>query len=357
MTHRAAIRLDRQRDVLPRGGIIKADTLLKPVRAVTPLESATRTLSTTPFIMAEEDVQEAASTIKRKHKIDTAGHAGIMYELIPPRTIATILQTWVNNRSQTSKDPATFLNVIKGYARGGGTVTPAPDRIRVITSQNYARTILDIVVAKKLRSKTDARYKPDFPAFWEGGRPSTQVLDITLGLSLMVERGLDDRSNIGIATMDIRHYYDSLDIPKILRTIAGDMHDDGSFSFVQAILRIQCLTSLRIEGGPEVFDISPRAMGSLIGSRIVVALGRVPVLHCLEKLRDQLKFQGSPVSNGTNLAAATYVDNIYAVAPTGNGAVGMLNLLEGSLLEEWPLKIKGDSREYLIARGSPHIQR
>lgn len=52
------------------------------------------------------------------------------------------------------------------------------------------------------------------------------------------------------------------------------------------------------------------------------------MLPCLDQLRDPLEFRGFPEENNQKLTIATFVDNIFAVAPTGNGAVSMLNHLE-----------------------------
>lgn len=60
------------------------------------------------------------------------------------------------------------------------------------------------------------------------------------------------------------------------------------------------------------------------------------------------------MSEGRKLAIATYVDNNFTVATTGNAAVSMMNRVEVTLKTRWDLNIKEDSREYLIPRGSPH---
>lgn len=57
-----------------------------------------------------------------------------------------------------------------------------------------------------------------------------------------MERGLDDRSDVGIATTDIRHYYDSIDILAILHKLRSNKHEPGT-AFAQATLTNQYLTS------------------------------------------------------------------------------------------------------------------
>lgn len=71
-------------------------------------------------------------------------------------------------------------------------------------------------------------------------------------------------------------------------------------------------------------------------------------------LQARLQHPGFPVSENKKLVPATYVDNIFAAATTGNGAVSILNMSEDSLREQWALEIKSDSTEYMVAKGSPH---
>lgn len=189
---------------------------------------------------------------------------------------------------------------------------------------------------------------------WEGARPRTQVLDITHSLGMTIERGLDNFSRAAIATMDIRHYFDSLDIPKIMGLLLHNAEFLKRTTFAQACLRIQNLTSLRIDCGPEAFGIPPRTKGSLTGSRIAVALSRAPILETLRKLQAKVKPLGFQVSGGKKLAVATYVDNICAVSQTGNGAIAMLTHIEETLKSDGDLNIKEDSREYMVAKASPH---
>lgn len=68
-----------------------------------------------------------------------------------------------------------------------------------------------------------------------------------------------------------------------------------------------------IECGPEAFKLHPRARGALIGSRIAVALGRVPVLDAVAQIRDELESQACPVKGGRRLAIATYVGYLFSL--------------------------------------------
>lgn len=106
-----------------------------------------------------------------------------------------------SGRMHASADYDRYINVARGYARGKNTATPSVHRIRVITPQNTAQTIIDIILANRINSRVDEIFPKCSPTYWEGGRPKTQALDITCALGMLIERGLDDRSSVGIATM------------------------------------------------------------------------------------------------------------------------------------------------------------
>lgn len=304
-----------------------------------------------PIEFSEEEVVHD----EEEAQVGQRGSHTARVRVASPQTkiLVRILQNWVNRRSTSSgMQDMCFLDQIRGYARGKHTTPPSVKQIRIIAPQNTAQSIVDMILVCRINDHIDTMYERCIPTMWEGARPFTQVLDITHALGMVVERGFDDRSCAAIATMDVRHYYDSVNIPSIIAELRKGS-TDRTTNFAQATLRIQNLTSLRIECGPEAFNIPPRARGSLTGSRVAVALARVPLLECLKKLRSKLEPMGFPVSGG-KLAIATYVDNMCAVSPIGSGAVAMLNLVEDALKSDWCLDIKDDSREFLVGKASPH---
>lgn len=312
MLARSVQRLRQQKERLISNEVTKAPAALKPIRkfivddsnrevtlpteisgyiqkyyatkwqstegAIEKLCTMTKSAEQETTTFSEDEVSAAIVKIKKKNSIDSAGHSALVYEFMPPAIIVKVLQNWVTERSQPSADNYHYINVVHGYARGKKTSAPTVYRILVITPQNTAQTIIDMILSERINRRVDDIFPKSSPTFWEGGRPKTQALDIAHVLGLLIERGLDDRSNVGIATMDIRHYYDCISVPDILARIKRQ-HDDPGSSFAQSFLRILNLTSLSVECGPEVFIIPPRIRGFLTGSRVAVALARVPILH------------------------------------------------------------------------------
>lgn len=94
-----------------------------------------------PFSLTAEEILSAIHNIKKKERIDKAGHSGLIYQYIPLKTLQTVFQNWVNSRSKTSaRINPTFLYIVRGYARGKARSDPAVDQIRIITPQNHAQS-------------------------------------------------------------------------------------------------------------------------------------------------------------------------------------------------------------------------
>lgn len=135
---------------------------------------------------------------------------------------------------------------------------------------------------------------------WHGGRPRTQILDITHALTLITEKALDMQGRLTIVRADVRQCYGSLFIPAILERLRLQKTAIG-----EAVVTHQLRTKIRV---------GYRGIGSLTGSRIAVALGRVPVAAAIQSATTQMRPLGFKLSADRILTACTYVDNIWTVA-------------------------------------------
>ena len=93
-------------------------------------------------------------------------------------------------------------------------------------------------------------------------------------------------------------------------------------------------------------QLGHRSAGTLLGTRVVGALGRILVEEAFAALvvpREQLGFPGP---HGVTLSVASYADNLFAVSTTPARAIGMLELVEARL------EAKLTSRECMVAFGS-----
>lgn len=84
--------------------------------------------------------------------------------------------------------------------------------------QTCLLTILDAVKAGKFHSQLDVAF-PRVHEIFIGGRPGTQVTDITHANQSVIEQGLDDHGQAAIAQVDIERFYDSLDLVNCHRLV------------------------------------------------------------------------------------------------------------------------------------------
>ena len=205
--------------------------------------------------------------------------------------------------------------------------------------------VADVLLAGEIHSWISG-VLPCPPSCFEGAVKYTQPLDIAHGLAQAIERGLDNRSHVGIAQADIRSYYDSLNVP----ALAWWLHEEGmAIAWASAIARLQLAPTLYLRVGHEKACIDTRAHGSLTGSRVAGALGRIPVLHVLNQrapLWEACGFQADSV-----LTVATYVDNMYSISTNIENAVDIMEDLERCLEQNWGLQIKSASRSVMLAAG------
>ena len=87
--------------------------------------------------------------------------------------------------------------------------------------------------------------------------PGTPTLDIAHGLQAVIEKGLDDRSQGGIAQQDIQKYYDSVDIFLVIRWLQGR---GVPVALCAAVLRHQILPQVVLNIGTCAVDL-PRVAG------------------------------------------------------------------------------------------------
>ena len=158
--------------------------------------------------------------------------------------------------------------------------------------------------------------------------------------------GLDDRSHLAIAQADIRQYYDSLNVP----SLAWWLHQEGlGIGWASAIARLQLVPKINLRAGEESACIEGRTSGSLTGSRVAGALGRIPVMHVLDQ-RAPL-WEAAGYKTDTVLTVATFVNNLYAISSNIFNAVDIMEDLERHLASNWGLQIKATSRSVLVAAG------
>jgi len=93
-----------------------------------------------------------------------------------------------------------------------------------------------------------------------GGVPGTQCLDIAFGAQLLLEKALDDHSRGAIVSSDIRRFYDSICVLKVVRYL---LSQGCPQNLCAAVLRSQmkpCI-DMHLLGTSRV--LLPRSVGGL----------------------------------------------------------------------------------------------
>ena len=206
--------------------------------------------------------------------------------------------------------------------------------------------LADVILAGAVRDWI-AGVLPCPVSCFEGAVAHTQPLDIAHGLSLAIEKGLDDHSQLGIAQADVQQYYDSLNVVQL----ALWLHHEGMAApWAAAIVRLQMLPVIYVTAGECRAAVGVRSAGSLTGSRVAGALGRIPLLSVANARSAHWERLGYKI-NGAALTVAFYVDNMYSLAHSAADAVSILEDLEQHLLSDWSLRIKPSSRSVCVPRG------
>ena len=86
-----------------------------------------------------------------------------------------------------------------------------------------------------------------------------------------------------------------------------------------------------------------RHVGGLTGSRIAVALARIPV----QSMVAELKFELEHLAFLGRASLGVYVDNLFSVSSSASGVISILEKCEQFLEERWNLKFKSSSLEVM----------
>ena len=104
------------------------------------------------------------------------------------------------------------------YARGKGIAHPTLEQWRIIMPLMSWWSLTDIVLARRLRTFIDTRLPPLPDWGWEGAVPKTQPTECAAWVMLVCDE-LRDTEMGAAAGLDIRQFYDSIDVVLACRTL------------------------------------------------------------------------------------------------------------------------------------------
>ena len=219
-------------------------------------------------------------------------------------------------------------------------------KVRAIMPPGALVKFLDGLLASALRDSL-VSVLPKLPGCIVGAQRFTQAADIGQGVQLLIEKGLDLKSNAALAQGDIKRYFDHLPLVRICRFLAAKGVDKRLLS---AIMRHQLLIRLKIERSGVVFFVGLRSTGGITGSTLALTLSRVPVESAFRELLPTCKLHGFKIS-ADRLVFGSFVDNIYCASNNAQSAIEMLRIVFNHLKLVWGLDMKAGSASCLVARG------
>jgi hypothetical protein len=207
--------------------------------------------------------------------------------------------------------------------------------------------VIDLLLYRLLTPFINATC-PHLSGCFVGAMPQTQPLGIAHELHSVIEKSLDDHSQGCVAQQDIEKYYDSIHLLLVSRWL---LRTGAPRTIVACALRQQMMPQVVLKIGEVKVKMPNRASGSLTGSRVAGALGRVPVESIIQDRHAEWQRHGYNASTCT-LTVCTDVDNIYSASRSLEGALTILEDFADQLRIHWRLNIKASSRQCMVPRGS-----
>ena len=164
-------------------------------------------------------------------------------------------------------------------------------------------------------------------SFLECARTKRQVMDIAFPASLLIEKGLDIKSNLCLAQADVKQYYDHLRPLVLARWMQTNGFDPALSS---TFLRLHLCPQLLLKVGEEFASIPHRCIGTLTGSRSASAAGRIPLLDAAINRMNHWKHLCFE-ADGHHFGLATFVDNLLTTGKTPETATALLDDCEAYL--------------------------
>ena len=237
---------------------------------------------------------------------------------------------------------------VHGLVFGKAASRTAAKATRAILPQPILLRIADALVAQHLNPFIDQAL-PRPSGAMVGARPGTQVLDISHGMTLAIERCLDSWSHGGVAQSDVEAFFDNVNLLRVAMFAEHELGLDPAWA--ATAVRVQLMPQVTLAVGPlEPFALPARSRGTLTGSKVAGAMSRIPVEHTLVTLHPSWAASGFRVGQHV-LTAGSFVDNLFFLGRTSVAALRMAQEAEQMLATTWGLRIKPESRALLLPRG------
>ena len=247
-----------------------------------------------------------------------------------------------------SRSPLMAGLSLPALASGKESAVSELDKIRLIVPQTSLVALADIVLSEFLNSFINDQFKGLGDHFYIGARKYTQPLEVAFAGQLMIDKGLDLRSEGCLGQADIQQYFDNLPFQQLVRFCKTRGLPSPN---IACVIRHQLITSLyvHVSGASRVHMVRNRARGGLTGSRVALALARIPVEDMCFKFNDVWRTHAFA---GT-ICVATWIDNLFVFGKTLTSTLTVLRESETFLENVWKLKFKPSSKQLMVPFAQP----
>ena len=250
---------------------------------------------------------------------------------------------------KTLSDSAAMRQLcITGHIFGKKSHFPGKHETRAILPLGAMLSLFDALINVLLAPIVNDLTPKDSRIFF-GAPPKTQPLQLMHTCHLVIEKGMDRKSQACIAQGDIKKFYDRLRCTMIAEFLCMKGVDPG---LIGAILRFHTCPQLFLVADSARFEIIGRSRGVLTGARSAVTLGRIPVEDSFSKCLESWGDFGFDLGSH-KLCAVAWVDNIFNFGPSSLQATSIIDKLERELRVNWELELADDSKIFMVCKGNP----
>ena len=274
-----------------------------------------------------ELVSAGFKRLRNKSKLDSHGISVLALEYLFVSQSENFTR-WLSNLASSTVRMSEFS--LQGLVFGKESADTDIHDTRIILPLPSVLGLLDAILPSMIEPYIE-QLLPCPKSVWFGALPRTQVLDISHGLTGVVEKALDLESSGAIGQSDVRQFFDTNNLLRVFRFLTQGGLPHG---LAAACLRHQMLPRIECNIGSGCIQIGPRGTGSITGSRLAGMAARVPIQHACCSREPHWRQFGFSTPSG-KLTLSTYVDNLFAVGRSCYGVTSILDDIESFLSSNW----------------------
>ena len=199
-------------------------------------------------------------------------------------------------------------------------------------------------------------HAPDSPLVeLGGGGKGSQPMERIASTSLIIEKGLDGYSTVGVSQADVRQYFDLIKVGKASKVLHEEYEVEEEVAAMVARCHLLPKLELNIRG--TIWQVPRRKRGLLTGATSSPMLARLPIERSAKRCLPKWQLLALELREEENcemgrICFSHWADNLYEYGTDPASAMQVLEEMEVELAKEWNLEYGRDSKEWLVLDGS-----